>query len=91
MDFNLAKMENSNKSLNNLTYLDLERFEKFRKQPNIDYTMSSHNFVITEAPSFTASKIIDDGKTKAYSGVQINYVENEQTKNSFTKEFKKIR
>ena len=91
MNFDSTKIENSNKSFNNLTYLDLERFEKFSKQPNIDYTMSSHNFVITETPSFTASKIIEAGNTKAYSAVPINYVENTQIKNSFVKEFKKIR
>jgi hypothetical protein len=91
MDFNSAKIENSNKSLNNLTYLDLNRFEQFKKPPNIDYTMASVNFNITKAPSFTASKIVNDGKNNAYSGIPVTYVESSQVKNSFSKEFKKIR
>ena len=91
MDFNSSRIENSDKAINYLNYLDLIRFDKFEKQPNVDYTMASNKFVITKPPSFTASKIIDDGKNSAYSGNPVTYVESSQIKNSFSKEFKKIR
>ena len=91
MNFNSPRIENSNKSLDNLTYLDLIRFDQFKRQPNIDYTMASNNFNITKPPSFTTAKIINNDKNTAYSGDTVTYVENSQVKNSFTKEFKKIR
>jgi|694.fasta_scaffold47275_5 hypothetical protein len=91
MEFNSAKIENSNKSFNNLTYLDLERFNNFTKPANVDYTMASNNFSIIKPPTFTNFKIVNNIKLTPYSEEPVNYIKNSDIKTSNTKEFKKIR
>jgi hypothetical protein len=80
----------SSKSFDSMNYVDYDRYKYFKKI-NIDYTFSDNNEVITQGPTFNASKIVENRIPNAYTNIQEPYNDESLKKMRMVREFNKIK